>query len=790
MNPVSMFASAHATAPKDCDPAAVVNAIRTGKWRNPVESVRSAYATTYTEALARGDDHKAAVLAAKKAVADAKKRLPGCTFSGTFSKRGNDALLAHSGLLCADLDDLDAEALASCRATLAQSPHVWSVFTSPTGSGLKCVFRVPADGVRHADSFAAVRDYVREKCAVEIDDTPDCARLCFISYDPAATLNEAAAELPVAEAEPAEPTPPPKRPAAEPSKPATPPDLERRLAIARELFGPIDSATKPPRLFVKCPGISSHTNGDAPADCELHLAGAPNLSCLHNSCRDAVEAASRELQSRIGKAEYAELEAEVQRLAALPPLVFDREAKAFAQRSGIKLSTLAREVAKVRAAAAAAAEPTGPAEPKPAEPWPEAVDGAELLADIAATYRRFCHLPPHAAEVLAAWILQTYCFREFQFVAVVVVWSPEPECGKGRVLEVTAALAWCPFVTANTSAPVLYHSVAKGDLTVLVDEIDSQNDDQRAAIFNVMKSGFQANGKSHRMAEVDGKQTVVEFATYSPKMAAAIGLDLFDRATRSRAIGVRMQRKPRSVKLAKFRRYDGSEIQRRCLRWVQDNREALRKVGPLEIAEAASDRQEDVWEPLVAIARVAGGAWESRIRGACVALSGKATAGASEGVNHTILRAVRDYFATGETRVPTKTLMEALNADEDLAGVNKGRGLTPSYLARCLKPYGVEPRNLKLPDGRVCKGYDAGDFADVFATYLTPTEPEKDTPPPEPPLSSRYSATEAVNIDQNPLFEAATEPAGSVSENAIPINKDGAGSGVAAKNAEIQEELL
>ena len=278
---VSVFANATATAPKDCRAAALTRAIQAGKWRAAVEPISTRYAATYAEALARGDDREAAVKAAKRAVADLKKALPAVAFSGTFSYRASANLLEHSGLLCADLDDLDAEALARCRARLASDPHVWSVFTSPTGSGLKAVFRVPAAADRHAASFAAVQLHVRQTCGVEIDEAcKDLARLCFVSDDPEATLNENAIELPV-------------------------PDLAQRLAIARELFGEPDTTTKPPRMLVKCPGISSHTNSNAPTDCELHLAGAPNIFCQHNSCRAAIETANHELQSRIGKAEYS-----------------------------------------------------------------------------------------------------------------------------------------------------------------------------------------------------------------------------------------------------------------------------------------------------------------------------------------------------------------------------------------------------------------------------------------------------------------------------------------------------
>lgn len=425
------------------------------------------------------------------------------------------------------------------------------------------------------------------------------------------------------------------------------------------------------------------------------------------------------------------------------------------------------------------------AKPRPEDDvWPHPVNGAELLEQIAGTYKRFCVLPTCAADVLAVWVLLTYCYSKFEFAAVIAVWSPEPECGKGRVLDVTEKLSRRAFRTANTSAAVLYHSVSKGDITVLIDELDSQHDEQREAIGNILKSGFQANGKAHRMAEINGEQTVVEFSTYCPKMLATIGLDTLDKATRTRAIGIRMQRKKREDKISKFRRYDGTEIRRKCLRWVRDNVQAMEAVGPMDIDECTTDRQEDVWEPLITIARVGGGDWEKRIRAAASYLSGGANAAATEAIGHQLLSTMRDYFTANGDKADTKTLVERLNNSGDFSGINRGRGLTPYFLAQHLKPYGIEPRNLKMA-GKVVKGYDRGDFDEAFQTYLS-------APTLDSANSKRYSATMPGITEENPLLHSATESNGSVSENVVPTNVYADGSGVAdpkAENAPQTEKL-
>ena len=190
MDPIiSLTSSAVATLTKDARAAAVITAIRAGRWRVKVEFIRAEYA----RAVAEGRDAKAAVNALKK-------RLPGILPSGAFDRRCNAGLRAHSGLFCADLDNL-GDRLPEFKQKLTTDPHVYSLFDSPTKTGLKVWFCVPADASQHAGSFLAVQAHCRNLYAVEVDVAcKDVARLCFVSYDPNAYLNRDAVELaPLAE---------------------------------------------------------------------------------------------------------------------------------------------------------------------------------------------------------------------------------------------------------------------------------------------------------------------------------------------------------------------------------------------------------------------------------------------------------------------------------------------------------------------------------------------------------------------------------------------------------------
>lgn len=417
------------------------------------------------------------------------------------------------------------------------------------------------------------------------------------------------------------------------------------------------------------------------------------------------------------------------------------------------------------------------------EPWEHPVDGDELLNELVAFYLKYCVLPDHAAEVLAVWCLQTWCYELFEFAAIVAAWSPEHECGKGRVLDAAEKLVRRPFRTSNTSAAVLYHIISEGNLTALVDELDSISDDQRDAICNIMKGGFQSNGTAHRMTERNGEQVVAEFPTYCPKMIATITLDKLDKATRSRTIGIRMQRKPRSQKVAKFRRVDGTSLQRKCMRWALDNTEALKAVPPMDIDECATDRQEDVWEPLVAIARVAGGDWEARIRAAARYLTGGDSDGASETVGHQLLAALQSYFDEHGDRVSTATIVKVLNESGDFSDMNRGHGITPQFLAKQLKPYGIEPHPHEVGGGKKLRGYLREDCEQAFKAYLSEASPKN-------PPAKCNPVTTLENISENAVFGNVTKAQDYTSENVVSANKDSAGYGVTLPKGENEVLLL
>ena len=118
-----------------------------------------------------------------------KKRLPSICFSGKFSKRSDDAIQAHSGLICLDFDNYTTQKeVLQNKERLSKSRYVYSVFISPSGNGLKVLVRIPDDIDNHQNYFHSLE---KQFSSPHFDKTSkNISRVCYESYDPQIYINE------------------------------------------------------------------------------------------------------------------------------------------------------------------------------------------------------------------------------------------------------------------------------------------------------------------------------------------------------------------------------------------------------------------------------------------------------------------------------------------------------------------------------------------------------------------------------------------------------------------------
>ena len=131
--------------------------------------------------------------------------------------------------------------------------------------------------------------------------------------------------------------------------------------------------------------------------------------------------------------------------------------------------------------------------PEP-EPWPEPVNGAELLGRSAASIRRHVVMSDHAADTAALWGLHTYLLDCFGISPRLAITSPEKGCGKTTLLDVLSRLVTRPLPTANATAAAIFRIVEMQQPTLLIDEADtflSENGELRG----ILNSGHRQGGR-------------------------------------------------------------------------------------------------------------------------------------------------------------------------------------------------------------------------------------------------------------------------------------------------------
>lgn len=359
------------------------------------------------------------------------------------------------------------------------------------------------------------------------------------------------------------------------------------------------------------------------------------------------------------------------------------------------------------------------------------VDGAEILNDLHAAITRYVVLPsPEAADAVVLWVAATHAQAAWAHAPRLVIRAPERRCGKSRLLDLVEATCHNPLITVNASPAAVYRSIGTDNPpTILLDEADtvfgSKAGDGNEDLRGLLNAGHQRNRPALRWDHTTRSlETIPTFA-----MAALAGIGAMPDTIEDRAVIMRMRRRAPGEEVAPYRvRRDGpplNAVSARLTGWLArhlDELEAAEPVMPLE------DRAADTWEPLVAVADLAGGDWPERVRHAAVVLLAEAddTNAGSERVR--LLADCRAAFADLDA-IPTGTLLDRLKADPEAPwssyGPN-GSGLTAMKLGDLLREHDIRSRNIRFPQptGQV-KGYTRDDFTDAWSRYLP--DPVSDT---------------------------------------------------------------
>ncbi|MCH8314268.1 MAG: DUF3631 domain-containing protein, partial [Nitrospinae bacterium] len=377
------------------------------------------------------------------------------------------------------------------------------------------------------------------------------------------------------------------------------------------------------------------------------------------------------------------------------------------------------------------------------EPWPDPVDGAELLDEISGTIQRYVILPEGGYTALSLWILFSWLHDAFSVSPILDFRSPTKRCGKTTGLKVVFRLVPRPLIAANISTAALFRSMEYFKPTLIIDEIDTFlkfNEE----IHGVLNAGHERDGAFVLRVEGDDLQPKM-FCVWGPKVLAGIGKrkDTLE----DRSISISMKRKGTGEKIEKFRRKNleiFSELKQKAARWAEDNFEIAESWEP-KIPESLNDRAADNWEPLLIVAEIAGGQWPELARETALLISGSQDDD-EDAIGVMLLSDIRDYFHENETdRVTSEDLGKHMVELEDRPWpeYRKGKPISKTGIARLLKPFGITPKSIRVGT-RTPKGYLKEWFEDVFTRYL-----------PNRGIQSATAATELNNKDLDG-FQSAT----------------------------------
>jgi putative DNA primase/helicase len=299
----------------------------------------------------------------------------------------------------------------------------------------------------------------------------------------------------------------------------------------------------------------------------------------------------------------------------------------------------------------------------------------------------------------------------------------------------------------------MYRFIEQTCPTLLVDETDAfleGKNETRGIINSCFDRGEQS---ALRTEEVDGEFKVKRFGAWCPKVFAGIGEALHP-TTADRSITITMKRKKPSDKVARLRRRDCAAhfdaVKEMLCRWAQDNMDRLKSADPALPAEL-HDRAADKWEPLLAIADLAGGQWPKRARNVAVILSGGSADGEEETIGVQLLADLRSILGTADA-ILTKPLIDRLVAMDERPWGEFGKARKPinsHRLGAMLRPFGIVSEQITV-DGVRGKGYTAAICRDVFDRYFPQA--------PQTPVQSSQAPESASIKDFTAVSEACTAP--------------------------------
>ena len=430
-------------------------------------------------------------------------------------------------------------------------------------------------------------------------------------------------------------------------------------------------------------------------------------------------------------------------LATLTPVEYDKVRKAKANELGVRPCALDAEVKMAKKESSTSAKTDA------VKIWPEKIVPAQILDEVSGCVCRFIVCEPETAHAAALWIVMSWVIDSVQVAPLAVITAPEKRCGKTQLLTLIGRLVRNPLTASNITPAALFRVIDAWQPTLLIDEADAflrDNEELRGLI-----NCGHTRDSAYIVRVVGDDHVPTKFNAWGAKAISGIG-HLAD-TLMDRAIVLELRRKLPHENVERLRHAEPGlfdELAAKLARFAEDYQEKIRVARP-SLPESLNDRAQDNWEPLLAIADVAGSHWPQLARQAALKLSGSQTDSMSVGVE--LLSDIQEIFDTKKIdRIFTADLIEALCADDEKpwATYNRGKPISPKQIATRLKGYGIKSKDVRI--GRITgkKGFLLDDFEESFSRYLSKNDVV--TPPVSSATALHATSGAASGVaDKNPV---------------------------------------
>ena len=540
-------------------------------------------------------------------------------------------------------------------------------------------------------------------------------------------------------------------PVAERIKAALPADWRLIIAGDNDAYGEVNTGADKALACAHAVGaecvLPDFTGCDithAPTDFnDLHqLAGLEAVKAQIDGAGVLSTAQVQAVQEKVVEAETDDQT--IARMAGLSVLEFARQSKAAADKLGVTVSQLKTIVNDHRKAKQAPAEKM---ELFPdIEAWEEPVNGAEVLNDVLAQLQAHVIADIETLHMAALWVCFTWLIDAATIAPIALITSPEKECGKTTLKDCMASMARKPLNAANLSTAVLFRLLDEYRPTAFLDEVDTWFNENNQDLIGVLNAGHNKGSIANPpiVWRCDGDNNDARpFYIWGAKCVCGISAKNIKDTLTSRSVILQMRRKLKGEHAQNLRHTPAetfSTIQRKLARWSDDNAAQFSRMHP--IMTGASNRDADNYEPLLAIAMLAGGQWVEHLERAYQRTS--ANSEVSRSIGEELLEACRDAFDTLKLdKIFTHELMDHLIKDEEavFATYNRGKPIAPRQVSKRLSEYGIKSKDIRR-GYEVKKGYDKSQFSEAWKVYLEGDNlPQNATKNDFSPLEGILSAT-------------------------------------------------